>query len=187
VRRLAAYLAALVVLQGLPASAEGDTASASGSATATVVNSIAVRTLQGLDFGTVTASSVSAGSVVVTPGAGDAQYTGGARRAQVAGYSLPHAARFEVTGEAGRSYTITAATSLAASSDSPNSSATEAASVLRIDSIRLKTASRPGAGPTGQINIFGRDQFDLGGTLRVPAGAAPAHYRANLPVIMAYD
>jgi Domain of unknown function (DUF4402) len=184
---VAAFAAAMLAVSALPAFAQGEIASAAGSASATVVNPIAVRPLHGLDFGTIAASSVSAGSVVITPGSTDTQYGGGVRRVCGAGCQLPHAARFEVSGEAGRSYTVTAPASLAASSDSPGSPRNVAASALRIESIRLRTASRPSAGPAGQINIFGRDQFDLGATLQVPAGAAPAHYQANLPVIMAYD
>jgi hypothetical protein len=177
VRAAAIFAAVCALLHSASAWAQ---ASAVGVASATVVNPVAIRSVQGLDFGVMSVSNQSAGSVTVFPDASAVQYDGGVWQVCRAGCAKPHAAQFEVMGEASRSYSVTAPSSLEASSES-------AAEVLQIEAIRLKTTSRPGAGPSGRINIFGRDRFDLGGTLKVPAGAAAAHYQANLPVIIAYD
>jgi Domain of unknown function (DUF4402) len=160
--------------------ARAERVQASGSAKATVIEPIAVRPLQDLDFGTIALTGRSAGTVVLAPGQSSAHYTGGVHPVCGSGCAGPRSARFEVRGEAGRSYVITVP-------DVASETGQNESQQLRLVAIRAKTASRAGLGTVGELNIFGLDHFDLGGTLQVPAELAPAHYRLNLPVIMAYN
>lgn len=181
------------VLLPLPALAGGLPASAVGVAAATVVSPVAVRQLTDLDFGVVAANAGSGGEVVLAPGSGSATYGGGARRGCSGGVACPapHAASFEVSGEAGRAYSIAAPDSIAVAGEvvAPGSGGSDEASppVLRVEALHFRSASRPEAGSAGRLDAAGRDRFDLGGTLRVPAALPPARYRVSVPVIVAYS
>jgi hypothetical protein len=177
--RMAGTALSALLLAATSAQADSVATSALGRASASVVNPVTLRPIRDLDFGIITVGPQASGSVIVSPGAAGAHYAGSVRQVCGSGCVMPHPARFEVTGEAGRSYVITTPNSILA----PN----ESLSPLRIDAIRLKTASRPDSVAAGQINFSGLDHFDLGGTLHVPAGAAADSYWLNLPVIMTYD
>jgi hypothetical protein len=153
---------------------------ARGVATATVIEPLSVRPLQGLEFGLMTVSARAAGAVSVEPGQPGATYTGGVRSVCAASCASPQSARFEVRGEAGRSYVLTLPNQVATTSENESRR-------LRIVAIRARIGNQAGLGTTGEINFSGLDYFDLGGTLMVPSGAAPAHYRLNLPIMMAYN
>ena len=176
---LAAVLA--LALAPVPALA----ASASGAAYAEVVSPMAVRQVADLDFGVIAANGGSAGSVTVAPGGTGADYVGGAREAcgSAARCPQPHFARFEVSGEPNRSYTISAPSSISVAGLPLGAGL---APVLLVDAIQLRSASRPNAGSAGRLGADGRDRFDLGGTLRVPAATPPAHFRLSVEVIVTY-
>lgn len=180
--------AASVLLSAAPALAQGGSASATGAASATIVAPIAVRQIADLDFGVVAAGASQAGSVTILPGISAARYDGSARQSCGAGGKCPapHFASFEVSGEAGRAYTIATPASVAIGGDALGDGV-GAAPVLRVEAIGLRSASRPGAGPAGTLDPAGRDRFDLGGTLRLPATVAPARYRVSIPVIVTYS
>lgn len=176
-------VAAAALLLPLPALAQP--ASATGTASAAVVAPITVRQIADLDFGVIAAGPGQAGSVTILPGLSDARYRGGARQACSASNECPtpHFASFEVSGEASRAYTIAAPTSVVlGGEESGNSGLT-----VRVDAIALRSVSRPDAGPAGRLDPAGRDRFDLGGTLRLPAETAPARYRVSIPVIVTYS
>lgn len=181
-------LAAAILAPG-PAMAAGAAASAGGLAAAEVVSPATVRQLADLDFGALAANAGSPGEVVLAPGGAAATYLGGARQACIARVACPapHAARFEVSGEANRAYTIAAPESITASglvlSPLPGEVLLP---VLRVEAFRVRSASRPEAGPAGRLDAAGRDLFELGGTLRVPAALPPARYRVTVPVIVTY-
>ena len=187
-----------IVLAGLlalpvPALADAIGASATGAAAATVVSPVAVRQIADLDFGVITANVASTGAVELAPGAGHAVYSGSARRGCAEGTDCPapHAAQFEVSGEAGRSYAITAPESVAVPGEvtAPVTGSEDRTSppALWIEALRFRSASRPEAGPAGRLDAQGQDHFELGGTLRVPAALPPARYRASVPVVITYS
>lgn len=167
--------------------------SASGAATANIVAPVAVRQIADLDFGMVAANVASAGAVVLTPGAGLAVYSGSARRGCVEGMDCPapHAARFEVSGEAGRSYMIAAPERVAVSgkitTPETGSEAQTGPPAVWIEALRFRSASRSEAGPAGRLDATGQDWFELGGTLMVPAALPPARYRVSVQVIITYN
>ena len=171
--------------------AQGASASAAGAASATVVAPIAVRQISDLDFGVVAAGSGQAGSVTILPGIAAARYAGSAGQACSADGDCPapHFASFEVSGEAGRAYSIAAPASVALSGEplGDGQEGIAATPVLQVEAIGLRSVSRPDAGPAGRLDSLGRDRFDLGGTLRLPATMAPARYRVSIPVIVTYS
>lgn len=177
----------LLAMAPLPALA----ATASGAASADVISPIAVRKIRDLDFGVIAANGGSAGSVTIAPGGSAAHYNGGAQEAcsSNAHCPAPHFAQFEVSGEANRAYTIVAPARVTVAGEPTGDSlaTTTVPPLLMIDDIRIRSASRPDAGRAGWLDSAGRDSFDLGGTLRVPAATPPAHFRVSVEVIVTYS
>ena len=161
--------------------------SAQGQAEATVIQPLVITRLTDLDFGTVTLAPGTAGSVTIDPASG-IRFGGGASAACIAGgggCASAHASRFAVRGEAGRNYIVRAPAGIMASGtllDGSSGSAPE----LAIASIQVRTQSRPDGGLSGTLDGDGRDVFDVGGALIVPAGTPAARYRAVLPIIVTY-
>ena len=87
----------------------GQSASAQGTASATVVAALQASQEQDLSFGAIIAGEEAGGEVTVDPAGGPARYGGGVRPACTgsAGGCHPHPARFAVSGAAERSYAIT--------------------------------------------------------------------------------
>ncbi len=162
-------------------------ASAQGQAEATVIAPLVVTRVSDLDFGTVTLAPGTAGSVIIDPASG-IRFGGGASAACISGgsgCSLAHASRFAVRGEAGRDYSVRAPAGIMASGTLLDGSSGTAPD-LAIASIQVRTQSRPDGGFSGTLDSNGRDIFDVGGALMVPAGTPAARYRAVLPVIVTY-
>lgn len=182
-----AGLVALALLAASPAAAAGGaSATAQGVAEATVIQPIVVSVITNLDFGMLTASHTMGGTVTVDPANG-ARYGGGASPACLGGGACPfvHASRFAVRGEAGRDYSVRAPAGIMASGTLLDGSSGTAPD-LAIASIQVRTQSRPDGGFSGTLDGNGRDIFDVGGALMVPAGTPAARYRAVLPVIVTY-
>ena len=181
---------AFALLTGTPAVASGSSASAQGFAQATVIQPIVVSVLSNLDFGMLTASQTAGGTVTIDPGS-SAHYSGGASPACLGGGACPgvHASHFAVRGEAARSYVVSAPGALIASGtlSGPGPGTGAAAPDLAIETLTVRTQSRPGSGPAGTLDVNGQDTFSIGGTLIVPAGTSAAHYQATLPVIITYS
>ena len=162
-------------------------ASAQGQAEATVVEPLVITRISDLDFGTVTLTPGTSGSVTIDPASG-IRFGGGASAACIGGggsCASAHASRFAVRGEAGRDYAVSAPAEIMALGTMLDGSP-GAAPDLVIGSIEVRTQSRPGSGFAGTLDDNGRDAFDVGGVLLVPAGTPPARYRAVLPVIVTY-
>jgi hypothetical protein len=194
---IAIALAGLAALGGpiLPDTgvAHAGEATASGTASATVVSSVSVKQTADLDFGIIAANASGTGSVRLPPGGGVAVYSGSVRLSCVGAVQCPtpHAARFEVSGEAGRSYVISAPQRIAVpgTSAAPASGGDDPADppALWVEELRFQSASRPDAGPAGRLDARGQDWFELGGTLLVPSALPPARYRVSVPVIVSYS
>ena len=178
-------LAVASVTAASPALAAGNSAMAMGNAEATVVLPIAVTQAADLDFGVIVSNPGSAGTVVLGPTTAPAQYLGGVQAGcdATSGCPIAHAARFDVAGEANRSYAITAPASISITGQAADGSAAQA---LTVEGISLKSASRPADGAAGMLDGNGHDSFSLGGTLQVPASLPPARYRVSLQVIVTY-
>ena len=173
---------AMVVSAGA-AAAKGDN-QAVGLASARVISPVAVRELADLDFGTI--SSAGSGAVSLAPGQNRPRYTGGAGDGCAGSRCpAPHLASFAVSGEALRGYTISIPVSLIAGGLAAG--AQVAPPALVVDTFSVRSASRPHAGHFGQLDDAGRDTFELGGRVRVPANLPPARYRVSVPVIVTYS
>ncbi len=187
IRSAAAGLGALLAV-GLanaasPAMADTRTAQSQGRAAAIIARPIAVTGIDDLDFGMVASSGP--GTVVIQAGAGAAVYGGSARQACNGAGSCPqpHAARFEVSGEALRNYRIALPERL--SIDGPVS--TQPGSELLVEDFSVRTTSQPLAGPKGKLDTQGCDSFEVGATLHISAALPPGRYRVSVPVIVTYD
>lgn len=182
----------LVAALGLAwVSAPAAAASATGAAAADVISPVAVRQIRDLDFGVLAANADSAGSVRIAPGGSGAIYGGSAHAACASPTQClsPHFAQFEVSGEANRAYTIAAPAQVSVAGEQIGDGLAPrfAPPLLVIDDIQIRSASRPDAGRAGLLDGSGRDSFDLGGTLWLPAATPPAHFRISVEIIVTYS
>jgi hypothetical protein len=97
--------------------------------------------------------------------------------------AVPHPARFDVQGEAGRSYVVSTPTTLSVTGVSADGTP---APTLTIDDVNVRTDSQPDAGAHGQLDARGQDRFAIGARLEVKAGTGAARYRVQLPVVVTY-
>lgn len=180
-----AFAAMAAALASPAHAATGQSSSAIGQAQAVIIAPIIAVSLGDLDFGSLTSSPTASGSVTV--GAeGGATYAGGAAPACAGGGSCAGIApaRFLVSGEAGRSYSVSAPAAITATG---TLIAGGSAPSLAIDDLSVHLASHAGANTSsGQLDDKGQDHIDVGGRLNVPAGTAAAHYRATLTIMVTY-
>ncbi len=179
-------LAAFAAVIGTPAlAATGQSATALGQAQAVIVMPIIAVSLNDLDFGSLTSSRTASGSITV--GAeGGATYAGGTSPACAGGGACAGIApaRFLVSGEAGRSYTVSAPAAITATGTLLGGGSAPA---LAIDALSVHLGSHAGSVTSiGQLDDKGEDRIGVGGRLNVPAGTAPAHYRATLTIMVTY-
>ena len=187
VRAGAAAAAFAVVIAGMasPAVASGNSAAADGEARATIVTAVAATEIADLDFGGIASNPAQGGAVAIPAGTDRARYTGGARSSCNAAHCpSAHPARFAVTGEANRAYAVWTPASMPVEGIL---AAGGAARTLTVTGIEVRTDSRPDSGAHGQLDAAGADGFGVGGTLQVPAGLSPAHYRVSIPVMLTYS
>lgn len=174
---------------GTPAlAATGQSATAQGQAQAVIVNPIIAVALNDLDFGALTSSRTASGSVTVNPDDGGAVYAGGAAAACAGGGGCGGIApaRFRVSGEAGRSYTVSAPLAISATGTLIDGGGR--APDLAINALRVHLDSHAGGVTSiGQLDARGEDRIAIGGRLNVPAGTVPAHYRATLTIMVTYS
>lgn len=182
-RLILAVLAAGAASPALAANSQ--TSTALGQAQAMIVTPIIAVSLNDLDFGSLTSSETASGSVTVGS-EGGATYSGGAAPACAGGACAGVApARFLVSGEAGRSYTVSAPNAITASGTLIGGGSAPA---LSIDALTVHLSSHAGSVTSiGQLDDKGEDTIGVGGRLNVPAGTAPAHYRATLTVMVTYS
>ena len=181
----AALAATLIASPALAAS--GQSATSQGQVAAVIVEPIMAVALNDLDFGSLTSSSTTSGSITVDS-LGVATYSGGAAPACAGGGACAGIApaRFLVSGEASRSYTVSAPTQIVASGTLIAGGGT--ARELAIDELSVHLDSHAGSITSiGQLDEKGEDHIAIGGRLTVPAGTAPAHYRATLTIMVTYS
>ncbi len=163
-------LGALALMACAPAFA----ATSAGQATAQVISPLAVTSTDLLEFGTV----VGPGTVTVAPITSAAVYGGGAEGICKTACPLPHAARFEVRGEPGRTYAVAVPAAIRVTA--PGGGA-----AMLIDGFAIVTRSRPGES-WGMFDGAGLDRFEVGGVLHLDNTAEPGQYSAQVPVTVQY-
>lgn len=167
-----------------PAAAEpGQTGTAQGWATASVIDPLHAVQEQDLSFGAVTASPTTSGEVTVDPSGGTASFHGGAQAAcpgTAATICTAHPARFAVSGEALRTYTIDLPDQIVAQGQRTGTS-------LVVSNLISRSRNRPDLERGGALDLYGKDTFTIGGTLAVPAGTRSDIFRADLPVLVQYQ
>jgi len=138
----------------------------SASASAVLVDALAITKSADLDFGRLSSDTSGGTAVISTAGArsvtGDVVEEGGS----------PAAAGFDVTGEAGLGYDITLPTSIVLNDGGSNNM-----------TVNTFTDSNAGSGTlTG-----GTDSFTVGATLNVGASQATGTYTGSFDVSVAYQ
>lgn len=174
------------VLASSAHAATGQSSTAIGQAQAVIIAPIIAVALGDLDFGSLTSSPTASGSITVGT-EGGATYAGGAAPACAGGGACAGIApaRFRVSGEAGRSYAVSAPTAITATGTLTSGGSAPA---LAIDTLSVHLASHAGTGSSiGQLDEKGEDSIGVGGRLNVPAGTAAAHYRATLTITVTYS
>lgn len=181
--KLAAFCAGLL-LAAPPALADGLTATANGRAEAQLVQPLVVTRQADLAFGAVFASQAPGTVTVGTDGS--LTFSGGAQPACIGGACLStHPASFAVSGEPGRTYTVQLPASVVATG-SVTGGGTGPAPPLQVDGLNAASVNGASGGTAWQLDGLGQDQFDIGGTLHLPAGLPSADYQATISVVVAY-
>ena len=186
--RCLALAACLAAISTPALAASGQTATAQGQAVAVIVEPIVAISLNDLDFGSLTSSRTTGGSVTVSADGGGVSYSGGAAPACAGGGGCAGIApaRFLVKGEASRTYTVSAPTAITAAGTLIGTGGS--APDLAIDALNVHLSSHAGSVTSvGQLDENGKDLIAIGGRLNVPAGTAPAHYRATLTIVVTYS
>jgi len=167
-----------------PAGAQpGQTGTAQGWATASVIDPLRAVQEQDLSFGAVTSRPATSGAVTVDPSGGPASFQGGAQAAcpgTAATICTAHPARFAVSGEALRTYTIDLPDQIVAQGQRTGTG-------LVVGNLISRSRNRPELDRGGALDIYGKDSFTVGGTLAVPAGTRSDIFRADLPVLVQYQ
>lgn len=177
-RRMLATGGVLLLLIASPGVAA--TADASGTATATVIQPLRVVAVADMEFGIIIHIPGTGGTVTVSPKTPGAIYTGGTSCGG-ADCGASHSARFAVSGEPQRNYSIQLPTSVIATGTATAPGA--AAPSLTVGALTLRATSGSGA---PSLDINGKDQFEVGGTVTVPPDLPPARYRASFSVMVSY-
>lgn len=174
--------AGAAIVAAMAPSALAAPAHATGIATAILIKPLSVVAVADMDFGTITHLPGASGTVTVSPGTAGASFAGGASAVCAGSVCADaHAARFSVSGEPQRIYAIRLPASVLASGASAN--AGTLAPSLAVTGLTVRATS--GANQPS-LNSGGTDQFEVGGTITLPADLPPARYRANFAVIVSY-
>jgi len=153
-----------------------------GVASATVVRPLRVVATADMDFGTITHLPGASGTVTVSPGVAGAVYGGSAGAACAsAACATAHAAGFAVAGEPQRNYMIQLPASVIATGSASDSGT--AVPPLVVGGLTVRSASGNGV---SRLDVSGADQFEVGGTITLPADLPSARYRASFSVIVTY-
>ncbi|OSZ78340.1 hypothetical protein CAP35_08780 [Chitinophagaceae bacterium IBVUCB1] len=139
------------------------TASATATASATIITPIAISKTADMNFGNIAVSSSSAGTVVLAP-AGTRTTTGGVTLPATTG--SPAAAAFTVTGQGSYTYAITLPSSATLSDGGSNT--------MTVNTFTSNPSS------TGTLSS-GTQNITVGATLNVSAGQATGSYTTSSP------
>lgn len=156
-------------------------ASVSSRAEAEVVIPIRAVPLSDLSFGSIAVRSAGEGSVEIAADGSPPRYVNTAR-SSCSGQPdcMPYRASFDVSGDPGRRYRVSMPARIVAYG-------VRTGAGLPVVSLEAHSLNAPSAAGEGRLDNAGRDRFFVGGTLQVPAGTVPDVFRAELPVIVAYN
>jgi len=177
------YSRRLLIAAGLAVSATGafaqSSATATANATATVIRPITLASSADLAFGNVVPSA-ALGTLTVAAASGTPTQTpaGGVTQPGTQKGTIT-AAKFDVAGEGGFTYTITLPAGAATISDP----GTDTMTVDTWTSSIVVTAGLL----SNAIGAAGTQTFYVGGTLHVAANQAPANYTGTFSVTVAYN
>ena len=146
------------------------------TAGAKIQQSIGLSEVQPMHFGTITVQAGQGGTCVITT-AGQRLRTGGVTLTNLQPYmSL---ATYTVTGEPGRTYSITL----------PSSATVNSATYsMNVNNFLAKSSSGVASfNATGTLGTGGSEQFTIGATLNVAAGQAEGLYTGTFAVTVAYN
>lgn len=174
-RILSASALGASILLGATTTAPALAASATGTASARIVQVLAVETLAALRFGHVEPGGGDSAGGTVTIAADGTRRVQNMATGDGSGTHGP--AMFRVTGEPGLSYRI----ALPRTVQADNAEGDQ----LAVVDLTAVTASL-GAGLRGLLR-GGHDEVRVGGSLVVPGGTAGGHYSADLQIHVAYE
>ncbi len=164
-----------------PAQADGDSASVTGMAHASVVEPLTVRQIDPLQFGTLAVRQGQSGAIKVDPATGAVSYSGALGNAcPSSSVCAASPALFLVSGEEGRTYRIEAPASVTAFH-------TNTGTGLPVSDIAVAVENATGEAMRGVLGELGQDRFRVGGTLQVAQGSPVGTYRADLQMVVFYD
>jgi hypothetical protein len=171
------YIAVIAILMMSGVSfVSGQSAIQSASAGAKIQQSIAITEVSPMHFGTMTVKAGQGGTCVITT-SGLRQKTGGVTLTNLLPqYSL---ATYSVTGEAGRTYSITLPNSITVS---------YLGFTMIVNNLLAKAATGvQSQNATGTLGTGGTDQFTVGATLNVAAGQEEGLYSGSFQITVAYN
>ncbi|MFC3098945.1 DUF4402 domain-containing protein [Alteraurantiacibacter palmitatis] len=147
-----------------------------------MIRPIRAASVADLSFGRIALAGGGAagGMVTIDPRGGPGSYSGGVQPACGAEPGCqPHAARFAVSGEPGRSYRVILPETVEAHGQ-------RSAARLTVHALTLHSLASAGEG-TALLDAEGEGAFSVGGTLTVVRHASPDIYHATVPVTVTYD
>ena len=159
-----------------------------GTVTATVIQPIQVRAESELDFGVLLVST-NPGEVVISP-TGLRNVLG---RVVMAPGSFD-AARFDIIGKPLAFYTVNTPTTLIFENEHNLFAGDVISQItghtrrnLLVNNFTTYSQNLRGGNHHGKLDARGKDSLSVGGTLIVPADAAPGRYRGFVPISVAYQ
>lgn len=177
-QRIAKCLAMVLPVASLMSGEAKAATSITADVTAQVVEMLLITNQQPLTFGEITSVN-SSGTVVI--GTNNLRGVTGGVQLAPGGFNR---ATFKVQGAAGRAYSIHTPGSQQFVSSRPAASG-EVAS-LTVNNFTTLSVNQGSVGDRGQLNGSGTDTIYLGGTLVVPANAAPGVYSGLVPITVSY-
>lgn len=159
-----------------PFLANGQAPTENTAAGAKIIASIALTEVQPMHFGTMTVQAGQGGTCVISP-AGVRSRTGGVTLSNLA--PTMSLATYSVTGEPGKSYSITLPATI---------TVTSAPFSMTVSNLLAKPASGAASfNATGTIGSGGSEQFTIGATLNVAAGQEEGLYTGTFAITVTYN
>ena len=176
----------MVVVLGLVAASGGawaqvgNSSTANGTATATVILPITLAASRALAFGNVVPGSTPGTVIVDDSTAGASSVTGGTTQPG-SHRGTVSSAQFDVSGEGSFTYTLTMPIG-------PITITNTTADTMTVDTWTSSIATTAGAGAlSGSAGGPGTQTIYVGGTLNVAASQAPGNYSGTFSVTVAYN
>jgi hypothetical protein len=152
-----------------------------GRAHAEIVDDLRILHRSRLSFGTIV-QSAGTGSVVVTPGR--ARTIHGRMQMTPGGFAP---ARFAIRGRANQAYTITVPDEITFTASHPSHQAHGKTTDLTVTDFTIRSDNTGNvANAHSRLDRQGTDRLSVGGTLMVPANAAPGRYSGFVPLTVSY-